>query len=46
MPSFAQEFQVADSPNASPAPGRALEGQKLLLCVGGGIAAPRDDLGG
>ena len=39
MPSFAQEFQVADSPNASPAPARALEGQKLLLCVGGGIAA-------
>ena len=39
MPSFAQEFQVADSPNASPAPVRALEGQKLLLCVGGGIAA-------
>ena len=38
-PSFAQEFQVADSPNASPAPARALEGQKLLLCVGGGIAA-------
>jgi len=30
---------VADSPNASPAPNRALEGQKLLLCVGGGIAA-------
>lgn len=39
MPSFAQEFQVADFPNASPAPRRALEGQKLLLCVGGGIAA-------
>ena len=30
---------MADSPNASPAPARALEGQKLLLCVGGGIAA-------
>jgi len=30
---------VADSPNALPAPARALEGQKLLLCVGGGIAA-------
>ncbi|HDS1040161.1 TPA: bifunctional phosphopantothenoylcysteine decarboxylase/phosphopantothenate--cysteine ligase CoaBC [Stenotrophomonas maltophilia] len=30
---------MADSPNASPAPNRALEGQKLLLCVGGGIAA-------
>jgi len=30
---------VADSPNASSAPNRALEGQKLLLCVGGGIAA-------
>lgn len=30
---------MADSPNTSPAPARALEGQKLLLCVGGGIAA-------
>jgi len=30
---------VADSPNDLPAPARALEGQKLLLCVGGGIAA-------
>ncbi len=30
---------MADSPNALPAPARALEGQKLLLCVGGGIAA-------
>ncbi|WP_286070691.1 bifunctional phosphopantothenoylcysteine decarboxylase/phosphopantothenate--cysteine ligase CoaBC [Stenotrophomonas sp. 57] len=30
---------MADSPNVSPAPVRALEGQKLLLCVGGGIAA-------
>jgi phosphopantothenoylcysteine decarboxylase/phosphopantothenate--cysteine ligase len=30
---------VADSPNASPTRTRALEGQKLLLCVGGGIAA-------
>ncbi len=30
---------MADSPNASPAPRRPLEGQKLLLCVGGGIAA-------
>ncbi|WP_313144402.1 bifunctional phosphopantothenoylcysteine decarboxylase/phosphopantothenate--cysteine ligase CoaBC [Stenotrophomonas sp.] len=29
---------MADSPNALPAPARALEGQKLLLCVGGGIA--------
>jgi len=30
---------VADSPQASPAAARPLEGQKLLLCVGGGIAA-------
>ena len=30
---------MADSPNALSAPVRALEGQKLLLCVGGGIAA-------
>jgi phosphopantothenoylcysteine decarboxylase / phosphopantothenate---cysteine ligase len=30
---------VADSPQASPAQVRPLEGQKLLLCVGGGIAA-------
>ncbi|MEG0182257.1 MAG: bifunctional phosphopantothenoylcysteine decarboxylase/phosphopantothenate--cysteine ligase CoaBC [Stenotrophomonas sp.] len=30
---------MADSPNASPTRIRALEGQKLLLCVGGGIAA-------
>ncbi|WP_312738030.1 bifunctional phosphopantothenoylcysteine decarboxylase/phosphopantothenate--cysteine ligase CoaBC [Stenotrophomonas sp.] len=30
---------MADSPNALSAPARALEGQKLLLCVGGGIAA-------
>ncbi|MGE6333182.1 bifunctional phosphopantothenoylcysteine decarboxylase/phosphopantothenate--cysteine ligase CoaBC [Stenotrophomonas sp. NPDC077659] len=30
---------MADSPNALPASARALEGQKLLLCVGGGIAA-------
>jgi len=30
---------VADSPQASPASVRPLEGQKLLLCVGGGIAA-------
>jgi len=30
---------VADSPQASPAQARPLEGQKLLLCVGGGIAA-------
>jgi len=30
---------VADSPQASPAQARPLAGQKLLLCVGGGIAA-------
>lgn len=30
---------MADSPNASPAPRRPLEGRRLLLCVGGGIAA-------
>ncbi len=30
---------MADSPQASPAQARPLEGQKLLLCVGGGIAA-------
>jgi len=30
---------VADSPQASPASARPLQGQKLLLCVGGGIAA-------
>lgn len=30
---------MADSPQASPAAARPLEGQKLLLCVGGGIAA-------
>ena len=30
---------MADSPQASPVPSRALQGQKLLLCVGGGIAA-------
>lgn len=30
---------MADSPKASPVPPRALQGQKLLLCVGGGIAA-------
>lgn len=30
---------MADSPKASPVPPRPLEGQKLLLCVGGGIAA-------
>jgi len=30
---------VADSPQASPAQARPLDGQKLLLCVGGGIAA-------
>ncbi|WMJ71386.1 bifunctional phosphopantothenoylcysteine decarboxylase/phosphopantothenate--cysteine ligase CoaBC [Stenotrophomonas sp. 24(2023)] len=30
---------MADSPKASPAATRALDGQKLLLCVGGGIAA-------
>ncbi|KAF1013572.1 MAG: Coenzyme A biosynthesis bifunctional protein CoaBC [Stenotrophomonas maltophilia] len=30
---------MADSPKASPAATRALAGQKLLLCVGGGIAA-------
>ena len=30
---------MADSPQASPAQVRPLEGQKLLLCVGGGIAA-------
>ena len=30
---------MADSPQASPASARPLEGQKLLLCVGGGIAA-------
>jgi phosphopantothenoylcysteine decarboxylase/phosphopantothenate--cysteine ligase len=30
---------VADSPQASPAQVRPLAGQKLLLCVGGGIAA-------
>ena len=30
---------MADSPQASPASVRPLEGQKLLLCVGGGIAA-------
>jgi phosphopantothenoylcysteine decarboxylase/phosphopantothenate--cysteine ligase len=32
-------LQVADSPQASPAQARPLAGQKLLLCVGGGIAA-------
>ncbi len=30
---------MADSPQASPAQVRPLDGQKLLLCVGGGIAA-------
>lgn len=30
---------MADSPQASPAQARPLAGQKLLLCVGGGIAA-------
>ena len=30
---------MADSPQASPASARPLQGQKLLLCVGGGIAA-------
>ncbi|WP_312315982.1 bifunctional phosphopantothenoylcysteine decarboxylase/phosphopantothenate--cysteine ligase CoaBC [Stenotrophomonas sp.] len=30
---------MADSPQASPAQTRPLDGQKLLLCVGGGIAA-------
>ncbi|WP_282296837.1 bifunctional phosphopantothenoylcysteine decarboxylase/phosphopantothenate--cysteine ligase CoaBC [Stenotrophomonas sp. PS02289] len=30
---------MADSPQASPAQARPLDGQKLLLCVGGGIAA-------
>ncbi|WP_411849615.1 bifunctional phosphopantothenoylcysteine decarboxylase/phosphopantothenate--cysteine ligase CoaBC [Stenotrophomonas sp. LGBM10] len=30
---------MADSPQASSASARPLEGQKLLLCVGGGIAA-------
>ena len=30
---------MADSPPASPASARPLQGQKLLLCVGGGIAA-------
>ena len=30
---------MADSPKASPAPPRPLQGRRVLLCVGGGIAA-------